>query len=176
MKGFPSFPTIFLSALIIGIAPWARRILRAIYSFIGREQASFMLKIFFLTGIFIGILYILSRMKKIKISLPSFFLLLPVVPFTFLFLKIKLPEEKIHLIEYALLGLLVYKDFFKGRIKLYLSILFLIIVASLDEIFQSILPDRIFDWRDIFFNSVGGFTGFSYGRFLSLKNEIRSGT
>lgn len=176
MKGFLSFPTIFISALIIGIAPWARRILKLIYSIIGRDQLCLWLKIIFLITIFIGILYILSRAKKAKISLPSFFLLLPFLPFAFLFLKIKLPEEKIHLIEYALLGLLVYKDFFKGRIKLYLSILFLLIVASLDEIFQLILPDRIFDYRDIFFNSLGGFTGFSYGRFLSLKNEIRSGT
>lgn len=167
MKGFPSLLPVILSFLIIGIVPWARRILRFIYSLTGREFIALWLKILFLTGIFIGIIYFLK--KKIKISPPSLLFLVPAIPFTILFFKIKLPEEKVHLLEYALLGLLIYRDFFKGRIGLLSSVFFIITVAFLDELFQLILPDRFFDYRDIIFNVSGGFTGFFSGKFLSIK-------
>ncbi len=172
MKGFPSFLSIFISAFIIGIAPWARKILRFIYSHIGRDIASNWLKIFFIIGGVIVIFYVFHRWKKIQTSSLTFLLFLPLIPFTILFFKIVLPEEKIHLILYALLGLSLFNDFAKGKVKLLLGTGFIILMAFLDELFQLILPDRYFDYRDIFFNCVGGFTGFSMGKFfISKKGE-----
>ena len=169
MKNIPSLPVLFLSLLIIGIAPWARRILRFIYGIIGRDKTAFGLKIFFLVGIILLIIYLLDKKRKIKIDFNIIFPLGSFTLLTILFFKIKLPEEKVHLVEYAILGFLLFKDFFKGRIKLFLSIFFLLIVAFADELFQLFLPDRYFDFRDIIFNSVGGFTGWIFGKFL-LKN------
>ncbi len=165
----PSFLSIFLSLLIIGIAPWARRILRFIYGIIGREVTVLGLKIVFLVGIALLVIYLLSKKQTIKLGFGIIFPLSSFILLTILFFKIKLPEEKVHLIEYAVLGFLLFKDFFNGRIKLFISILFLLIVAFTDELFQLFLPDRYFDFRDIIFNSVGGFTGWIFGNFLLKK-------
>jgi len=169
MKKIPSIPIILLSLLIIGIAPWARRILRFIYGIIGREKSALGLKIIFLVGIALLVIYLLIKRQKIKIGYGIIFPLGSFILLTILFFKIKLPEEKVHLIEYAILGFLLFKDFFKGRIKLFISILFLLIVAFTDELFQLFLPDRYFDFRDIIFNSVGGFAGWIFGNFLLKK-------
>ncbi len=170
MKNFPSLPSLFLSFFIIGIAPWARKILRFIYSHIERENASQWLKISFMIGFILLTFYFINRLKKIDFKPLSFLFLFPFLPFAILFFKIKLPEEKIHLMEYSLLGLLLYKDYIKGKVKLSLSISFIIILSFLDELFQLILPDRIFDYRDIIFNFTGGLAGWSLGKLL-IKGE-----
>lgn len=169
MKNVPSLPSIFLSLLIIGFAPWARRILRFIYGITGREKLALGLKMFFLFGTILVVIHLFKRKEKIKINSYNILPLIILIPFTVLFFSIKLLEEKVHLIEYALLGFLLFKDFTKGRIKLSISVIFPLIVAFLDELFQLLLPDRYFDFRDIIFNSVGGLTGWSLGNFLLKK-------
>lgn len=77
---------------------------------------------------------------------------------------IKIPEEKIHILEYAILGWFAARDFtIKNRKAkgFALSFLFCIAVGFFDEIFQAVLPYRFFQWRDIAFNSLGGFWGVS---------------
>ncbi|MDC4203426.1 MAG: VanZ family protein [Candidatus Manganitrophus sp.] len=103
---------------------------------------------------------------------------------------IAMPEERIHLIQYAGLGYLVLRAaqplrhsryhssahspaldpfqtgenrpgrwgrLFQGGIGVALGFVFTVGVG--DEIIQWILPNRIFDLRDIFFNWVGGIAG-----------------
>jgi len=75
---------------------------------------------------------------------------------------INIPEEKIHLIEFSILGWFAMKDFSK-RYKFIQKFILSIIICSLfgifDEIFQGILPYRYFDIRDIIFNITGGIWG-----------------
>ncbi|MGQ9617685.1 MAG: VanZ family protein [Candidatus Aminicenantia bacterium] len=167
-KGLPS-PIIFiLSFLIIGIAPWARKILRFTYTIITREKAGFYLKILFFITLILFIFLSLKKLGKSQLYETSTLLAFITIPFSIIFFRIKLPEEKIHLIEYFFLGFLLFKDYFKRKISLFLSIFVLFIVATFEEFFQLLLPDRIFDTRDILFNLTGGFTGWTYGN-ISLK-------
>lgn len=76
--------------------------------------------------------------------------------------EMEIPEERIHLLEYAGLGyLLVWA--FRSRyqnILLYhraLGLVFLIGIG--DELIQGALPNRFFDLRDILFNTLGGAIG-----------------
>lgn len=76
--------------------------------------------------------------------------------------QLKIPEEKIHILEFAILGWFACRDLIKAdkKIKSIIFVLvFILTVGILDEAFQAILPYRVFDWRDIAFNSVGGLWG-----------------
>lgn len=76
--------------------------------------------------------------------------------------RMPIPEERIHLLEYAGLGYLIVCALQTRlqNILLYnrgLGLVFLIGIG--DELIQGILPSRIFDFRDIFFNAIGGIMG-----------------
>ena len=76
--------------------------------------------------------------------------------------QIKIPEERIHILEYAILGWFAGRDLIKTNKKIkgaILACIFCTIVGILDEIFQAILPYRVYDLRDIVFNSLGGAWG-----------------
>jgi len=76
--------------------------------------------------------------------------------------QIKIPEEKIHLLEFAVLGWFASRDLIATNKKtkgIILALLFTITIGILDEVFQGILPYRYFQWCDIGFNSAGGLWG-----------------
>ena len=76
--------------------------------------------------------------------------------------QLKIPEEKIHLLEFALLGWLASRDLIKSGRKVegvIFALVFTFAVGILDEAFQAILPYRYFQWCDIGFNSAGGLWG-----------------
>jgi len=76
--------------------------------------------------------------------------------------QIKIAEEKIHLLEFAVLGWLALRDAFVAskRIKGFLlALTFTLIIGVLDEVFQAILPYRYFQSWDIVLNSLGGAWG-----------------
>ncbi len=73
--------------------------------------------------------------------------------------QIKIPQERIHILEYAVLGWLSVRDLNRKNKKIrasFLACIYCVIIGILDELFQAILPYRFFDWRDIIFNGVGG--------------------
>ena len=73
--------------------------------------------------------------------------------------------ERLHVIEYGILGYFALKDLsgkgLCGKISDYIKpvLLFVALVSFLDEGFQWILPYRVFDVRDIITNIVSGFLG-----------------
>jgi len=73
--------------------------------------------------------------------------------------------ERIHLLEYGLLGWLAIRDTLgeeKKTIKASIfSALFILVVSIVDETFQWWLPYRVGDVRDVVFNEVGGLWGIS---------------
>lgn len=78
-----------------------------------------------------------------------------------IFKLIPLPIERIHFIEYGVLGWLSYWAFGKK------AIIYVITVGIIDELIQGALPNRFFDMRDIMMNIVGGGLGmvmWIYGR------------
>ncbi|MEA3369341.1 MAG: VanZ family protein [Candidatus Ratteibacteria bacterium] len=78
--------------------------------------------------------------------------------------QIELPVERIHILEYGLLGWFTGRDLM-GKTKKKRGFIFAwvltVMVGILDEGFQRILPYRVWDVRDILFNSLGGLWGIS---------------
>ena len=76
--------------------------------------------------------------------------------------QLKIPEEKIHFLEFAVLGWFASRDLIKADKKIkgiIFALVFTLMIGILDEIFQGVLPYRYFQWCDIGFNSVGGIWG-----------------
>ncbi len=82
--------------------------------------------------------------------------------------QLEIPEERIHVLEFSILGWLASRDLnktkksFKGFV---FAFAFIILVGAVDEAFQAVLPYRYFQWRDIIFNIAGG----GWGIFLYLS-------
>ncbi|RMH85113.1 MAG: VanZ family protein [Calditrichaeota bacterium] len=75
------------------------------------------------------------------------------------FMRMTIPTERSHLVEYGVVAILIYEAFKERkkhrRLKMPPSvsaILFTACVGSVDEGIQKLLPNRIFDWNDILFN------------------------
>lgn len=78
--------------------------------------------------------------------------------------RIKIPIERVHILEYGILGWLAGRDLFgkKGNVRgIIFACAFAAFIGILDEAFQAILPYRYFDVRDIVFNGLGGVWGVS---------------
>lgn len=76
-----------------------------------------------------------------------------------LFARMKVPEERSHLLEYSILALFIYEiilERIKNGKKIPRPALLAIVVTSLigvfDEVIQLFIPNRVFDTFDILFN------------------------
>jgi hypothetical protein len=78
-----------------------------------------------------------------------------------------IPEERVHFLQYGLLGLLVLKT---SRVRSWLQLLavaaFVIAVGAIDEAIQWLLPNRVGDLRDVAMNTLAGVMGVWIGTAL----------
>jgi len=120
-------------------------------------------------SVLIGVILVISALAFLvfiirnSLSFKTTFILVGIVAAGLaLVSQIKIAEEKIHLLEFAVLGWLALKDAltvhkrFKGVI---LALVFTLIIGVLDEAFQAVLPYRYFQSWDILLNSLGGAWG-----------------
>jgi len=111
--------------------------------------------------------------KKVRIKKPStyFLLLFTLMIYGYAIATIKYPEEKLHFVEYGILGFLIFRAF-RLDYNALKSYLFAFILTSLfgwgDEGIQYLLPNRYYQIDDVILNSVSGalglFTTFIYQR------------
>ncbi len=119
----------------------------------------FVLAIFLGGGIFF--IYT-SRLWRLPLTniLSTAIILLAGIGYSF---SLPIPEERIHLVQFGLLGLLACPSLkgsnLSGWIWLWKPLLFVFLVGLSDEVLQWFLPDRVFDLRDILFNTLGGIWG-----------------
>ncbi|MDH3498715.1 MAG: VanZ family protein [Acidimicrobiia bacterium] len=80
-----------------------------------------------------------------------------------MFLRMAIPEERTHLIEYSVVAILIYEALMErasqGRrvpVPALLAILASALIGALDEGIQAVLPSRVFDPVDILFNVLAG--------------------
>jgi len=82
--------------------------------------------------------------------------------------------EKLHVLEYGILGYLALRDLFKTDKHLFRDIIyvlcFVLLVGSLDEGFQWFLPYRMFEVRDIVTNVLSGSLGII--KFLICRHHV----
>lgn len=73
--------------------------------------------------------------------------------------RYKIMVEKIHFIEYGILAFLIFsalKEYSKNTTIYLTSFIILSCIGWIDEIIQHFLPDRLYDIRDVFLNSLSG--------------------
>lgn len=133
--------------IILAALPFARQV----WSVVG-DKNGFLL----LSGLYagsLGFLYIRIR-NIIYIGVLAF------ITFV-IFWLVPLPIERIHFVEYGILGWISWRAFGKG------AFIYVISIGILDELIQGVLPNRVFDFRDICMNLTGGGIGIymrNYGR------------
>ena len=123
--------------------------------------------------IFLYLVYIKKENALIKyfwffICIGLGFLIVKTTPF---------PAEKIHIAEYGILGVLLYNalKIHSDRFcwKLYVAgVLLCMAIGAVDEVIQFLLPNRVFDWRDIFLNGASGALTLFLIRFSILKERV----
>ncbi len=98
------------------------------------------------------------------------------------FLRMHVPEERSHLIEYSVLAVIVFEALLERRkqgasIK-YPAVLAWVLTSSVgvfDELIQLLIPFRVFDPIDIFFNTLAAFMAIGSSTLLSwIKRKIIS--
>ena len=113
--------------------------------------------------------------KKEERRADSYFILLVFVAVFFeLTLLAVRPEEKIHLLEYGVLGVLLYNalkiDMDRLDPMLYIAgATFCFGAGLIDEVIQLYLPNRVFDWKDVVINFISGVMGLLIIRVIVLK-------
>ena len=87
------------------------------------------------------------------------------VAYVMVFVRMGISEERTHLIEYGVIGALAYAAFRERSVRVENSLPPAIVALALttliglaDECIQWVLPSRVFDWRDVFFNFLAGTT------------------
>jgi hypothetical protein len=77
--------------------------------------------------------------------------------------RIPVPEERTHLFEYGLVAILMYqalserrRNGWRVRAQAVLAVLATALLGWLDEGIQSLLPNRVYDLRDVGFNALAG--------------------
>jgi hypothetical protein len=87
-----------------------------------------------------------------------------VLVYSAIFLRIENPAERTHLIEYGILAALLHQALLErarnGRHvpgPAALAVAGTALLGLLDEGIQAVLPSRVFDWNDVFFNTLAGF-------------------
>jgi hypothetical protein len=75
--------------------------------------------------------------------------------------SMQLMEERVHILTYGALGYMCARDLQreKNGTLLFGALAFSMLVASADELFQAILPYRVGDFRDIYFDLVSAAFG-----------------
>ena len=118
----------------------------------------------------------LLHFSKLKQPLSYFILSLIMACYLSLLWIIKIPEERIHFLEYGILGILIEKALrIKKRMFLtyFLTFILTVIFGWLDEVIQYYLPGRFFGWRDVLYNALGGILGviFIYVKQREIPDE-----
>ena len=136
-----------------------RQVLRFAKGCIGEKTFTITFGLIF---IILGLAFLFSRIKGSSLNAKTFMFSVMLIAGIVLAYQMKIPEERIHILEYGILGWLAGRDLIKTGSKLkgiISACLFTIFIGYLDEMFQKVLPYRVFDVRDIVFNGLGGLWG-----------------
>ena len=150
--------------------PFFPAFINVLRSFISKELLNLLSLVFSVS--FFLMLSVWIYNKKYKVN--QFLLIIsPLLLLTYFSLSLDVWVERIHFIEYAVLGLLISRAVNVRTLHGIISTCCLIIlIGVVDEIIQWFLPNRVGDMRDVIMNSVGGLSGIWLGRFLYWEKQF----
>ena len=137
---------------------------------LGRDKAAFFLALAVIITCLVFLIFIfLKRTEPVKALVIILWLALGLV----VAWQINMSAEKVHVIEYGVLGWFALRDLLRVNQKVRAAILacvFSSITGVFDELFQWVLPYRTFEIHDIVFNALGGIWG--VGLYLLEKTNF----
>lgn len=160
--------TLLFAIFIILSAAVMRQVLNFLYQNLGAKRLELVIGFIFILS---GIIFFRRVGFSFNLKTASNLFLLGVGLLAFW--QLKIIEERVHLLEYGLLGWLVTRDILfsvkRGNIlkSIVLPLLFVSFIGILDELFQWWLPTRVGDIRDVVFNTLGG----TWGIALKILNN-----
>ena len=152
--------TVAFGVWIVVSAAFMRQLVDLFRQAVGPTYAALSVKLLLLAlGLAVTYLLVLRR----EVDTGRLAALSVLTTFAFLYISgLSIVVEKIHVIEYAVLGWLLCRDLTReGKVLrgIMLACLACLLVGALDEAFQAVLPYRVFDWLDIRHNMFGGAEG-----------------
>ncbi len=152
--------TVFIGLFIIVSALFMRQLMEFFKAYFGERAFVVLIGLILIIA---GLAFLIYIFKSNPGPFKSSAILVLLIVGIALAWQMKLPQEKIHILEYGLLGWFAGRDLIvknkKGTKGITFAWLFVIVIGLLDEVFQGILPYRFWDTRDILFNSLGGVWG-----------------
>lgn len=123
-------------------------------------------------GLILGLVYWVFTQRRLDWRNRAIFLCL-IFCYGCALYVIKIPEERIHLIEYGILAILIFRAL-RPDLSGYKAIGLAFILTSLlgwgDEGIQYLLPNRYYQTQDVLLNSLSGLMGLLI--FYSLKGKF----
>jgi VanZ family protein len=109
----------------------------------------------------------------------TYLFLIPILGiYVYIFKQLNLPEERIHFLEYGVMGYLSLRTLTHtfSPPSLYLwAVSLTILLGWIDEGIQGLLPNRVYDIRDVFMNGLAGVLGILiYKILLNPSNEKKT--
>ena len=157
-----SASTIIIGASIVISASFARQLMDLLKSYLGDRGFFFLIGVLFIGFILVFLIYVIKNNHPgVFRSILLLFIL--IIGLTLMW-KIKIIEERIHILEYGLLGWFAARDLILRRNKtkgVILACALVGIFGIIDEVFQKILPYRVGEARDVVLNGLGGLWGIS---------------
>ena len=150
--------------------PFFPAFIKALSSFISKELLNLLSMVLSIS--FFLLLSVWIYNKKYKFN--QFLLIIsPLLMLTYLSLCLDVWAERIHFVEYAVLGLLISRAVDVRTLSgiIYTGCL-ISLIGAVDEIIQWFLPNRVGDMRDVIMNSVGGLSGLWLGQFLFWEQQL----
>lgn len=144
---------ILYTLLIYATLPFSRDWQRFLRANLG-DKMGLSMNLFLFFGGLLGIIWIAKKTSALQFKLAILVLLLLVLLGT----QIDIPEERIHLLQYGILGFLIAWTIRPKLIGL-TGIATILLIGTFiglgDEMIQWVLPSRVFDWWDVGYNFVG---------------------
>ena len=174
---------------------WTLAVVVAIYSTLGlantlawalRERGLLDVASFWLAMLLVGATIVAFGLKARPGGLEIAVMLGVTAAYVLLLLRMVIPEERSHIIEYGVVGVFIHAALAErasqGRgvpLPPLLAILATVALGSLDEGIQVFLPSRVFDPQDILFNllagtmAVGASVALAWARRRSRRHGVR---
>ena len=159
VKGIKYWWFVFSYVFFIYITlPVMRDVLRFIYKTIGREILIEIISVSIIITIIL-IFFLFWKRKRYGFWRLAGIIFIISIYIVWVF-QLDIPEERVHFMEYGILGIMVYNGFNSNKMKIFfLAIVITAIFGTIDELIQWFLPNRVGDIRDVIVNAVSGMLG-----------------
>lgn len=156
-------------ALIYLTLPLMRNLLRWLRANVGADGLSLGLNVLLAAGAIALLMLALRHGSRTLLLIATPLLVMGVLAY-----HLPVAEERIHFLQYGLLGLLVVKTTrTRSLAQLLAMAVFVVAIGCGDELIQWWLPNRVGDWRDVGINALAGSLGVGMGASLFWREASK---